>query len=195
MEKMPKNEDSIFSKESDWHNNACLNFSSDMSFGYIDGYKLAADLLISNVIETANNQDTLVYPIIFLYRQHIELLLKNIILHGRILQEETPNFPTHHNLMNLWNTVKGIINFALKKNNTKEIIQITNLLVEFSEIDPQSMAFRYPMDQKGNIHNPTMKYVNLRKFGEKMIIVSDFLCGVDAELEQNCANINEYRPQ
>lgn len=58
----------LFKSDSDWHNNACLNFQYDMSHGYINGYKLAADSLVVKVNETGRDQDYLVYPIVFLYK-------------------------------------------------------------------------------------------------------------------------------
>lgn len=185
------NIDSIFSREDDWHNNACLNFSPDMSQGYISGYKVAADKLIADVDENASNQDTLVYPIIFLYRQHIELSLKRIIKNGRFLQGENPSFPIHHDIKDLWDLVKGIIKFVWKNNKTKEIAKITDIIIEFHSVDPDSMSFRYPVDLVGKAYNPEMRYVNLRKFGEIMNFVSQFLCGIDAEIEQHCSYINE----
>ena len=68
----------LFSPDTDWKNNACLNWCHDPMHLYISGYKDAADILANRVIESGNNQDSLVYPIAFLYRQYIELQLKNI---------------------------------------------------------------------------------------------------------------------
>ncbi|MCI5221569.1 MAG: hypothetical protein D3924_02515 [Candidatus Electrothrix sp. AR4] len=69
----------------DWEMNACLNFSHDMSYGYIEGYLRAADRLVKHVFDTSKDQDVLVYPIAFMFRQHIELRLKSIIDIGRKL--------------------------------------------------------------------------------------------------------------
>ncbi len=46
----------------------------------MEGYRRGARLLVEHVDEHARDQDFLVYPIMFLYRHHIELALKNIIL-------------------------------------------------------------------------------------------------------------------
>lgn len=65
----------------DWHNNACLNATWGVDqAAYLEGYRCGARLLVEHVTEHARDQDFLVYPIIFLYRHHVELALKNIIL-------------------------------------------------------------------------------------------------------------------
>lgn len=86
----------LFQSDNDWKNNACLNFTSDPTHGYIEGYKRAADLLVAHVMEKGKDQDYLVYPITFLYRQHLELRIKEIIADGRNLLDEGSGHPTHH---------------------------------------------------------------------------------------------------
>ena len=68
--------------------NACLNFTHDQLELYVSGYKHAAEILNRHVLENrVIGFDTLVYPIIFLYRQYIELQLKSLIKYGGILLE------------------------------------------------------------------------------------------------------------
>ncbi len=50
------------------------NSGTDMIwYGYIEGYKTAADYLVDLHFE-----DTMVFPAVFCYRQYVELVLKNI---------------------------------------------------------------------------------------------------------------------
>jgi hypothetical protein len=94
----PKKGDVLFDSADDWYHNACINlrfFNWDV---YASGYKHAGDLLVQHVIDTRNHRDTLVFPIVFNYRQYIELRLKELILIGRILSDESPEFPPTHNL-------------------------------------------------------------------------------------------------
>jgi hypothetical protein len=75
----PQKYDKLFKGDADWWHNACLNFSLDMGIGYVYGYKKAADILVEYIKDTKTNQDYLVYPIVFLYRHHLELIIKEII--------------------------------------------------------------------------------------------------------------------
>lgn len=118
--------ESLFKPGPDLHNNACLNFMQDMSVGYIDGYKMAADELAKKIHETGVNQDYLVYPIVFLYRQHLELILKSVIKSARqLLRTEEQGHPTHHKLKDLWPLAKEL----RKKYGMKNTHQNFNLLI------------------------------------------------------------------
>jgi hypothetical protein len=73
----PKKGNQLFKSDADWINNACLNFKEDQLNLYAIGYKRAAELLLEHVKNSGRDQDTLVYPIIFLYRHYLELRLKS----------------------------------------------------------------------------------------------------------------------
>src|SRR4030042_2814002 len=90
---LPSAEDKLFTTAEDWWNNACLNFIHNGWSIYAIGYKDAADILVSHIEEKRRYQDTLVYPIVFLYRQYLELALKDIIRKGQRLQEISDPFP------------------------------------------------------------------------------------------------------
>jgi hypothetical protein len=74
----PRKSDVLFGLGTDWQANACVNGIDD-SMAYQDGYRRAARHLAEYVCETERGQDYLVYPIVYLYRHHIELTLKSII--------------------------------------------------------------------------------------------------------------------
>ena len=66
-----------------------------------DGYKRAADIAVAHCAEHPVDRDFLVYPIIFNYRQFIELSLKyQLATHGRPVEIEA-NWNTHK-LEDLW---------------------------------------------------------------------------------------------
>ena len=85
---VPRKSDQLFRSDlRDWMNNACLNvMGSGDAYAYKAGYRRGAEVLIGYVGEIARDQDFLVYPIIFLYRHHIELMLKGDFLFSSRLQ-------------------------------------------------------------------------------------------------------------
>ena len=99
----------IFSSDGDWRCNACLNWFHDSLELYAYGYKDAADTLVAKVMMTGRHQDYLVFPICFLYRQYIELRLKEIIRSGRSLLDDLEAFPKHHKILNLWDCMVVIL--------------------------------------------------------------------------------------
>ena len=174
---------SLFSGDQDWKANACLNWSLDSMGLYIEGYREAADKLVHDVVETGTNQDTLVFPISFLYRQYIELQLKHIIRESRIFLEEGASFPEHHRINDLWNTANSLMAKIIKEHDqsistyiTKEDIESIKIIItEFVKVDPESFSFRYPNDKKGNRNLAGIEYINLRKLHDQMEILKEKL--------------------
>jgi hypothetical protein len=57
----------------------------------VQGFRLAADLAVEHVVTTGNDQDSLVYPVVFGYRQYLELRLKGLLRDAsRLLDEQEP---------------------------------------------------------------------------------------------------------
>lgn len=174
---------SLFSGDKDWKANACLNWSHDTIGLYIEGYREAADKLVHNVIESGTNQDILVFPISFLYRQYIELQLKHIIRESRVFLEEGATFPEHHRIGDLWNTANSLMARIIKKHDqsikdyiTESDVQaIKTIITEFVKIDPDSFTFRYPKDKKGKNNLDGIQYINLRKLHDQMGVLKEKL--------------------
>ena len=142
----------IFCADDDWQANACLNWVHDPIEIFAIGYKEAGDKLVEYVIDKSRDQDILVYPILFLYRQYIELRLKEIIREGRKLLEEGSTFPKHHKILDLWNTAKTLAIKAFENESEPlDLIHAEHVIVEFSKIDPDSFSFRYPESKEGEI--------------------------------------------
>lgn len=156
--------------------NACLNFSSDMSCGYIEGYLRAADRLVEHVDETDRDQDFFVYPIAFMYRQHIELQVKKIIDTGRKLLTADGGHPKHHKLHDLWPLAKGILRQIWpNESDPPEFKSVDNFINQFSRIDPDSTAFRYPKQKTGKPSLTGIQHINLQRLAESVHSFSEFL--------------------
>jgi len=176
----------LFTAYDDWQMNACFNFLNDMSYGYIEGYLRAADRLVEHVAEKACDQDTLVYPIAFLYRQHIELQLKEIIDNGRqLLTENESDFPKHHKLHDLWPEAKGIIRKTWSgKPDPDSFKRIDHFIEQFKAVDQDSTAFRYPKQKSGETSLRDVQYINLRNLAECVHSFSGFLSGAATALSE-----------
>ena len=167
----------FFCSADDWQNNACLNWGSDPLEFYAIGYKEAADALVQHVIDTNRYQDVLVYPICFLYRQYLELRLKEIIREGNALLDENASFPTHHRLHELWPLVKGIVRRVWKTKKPSGFEFIEHAVTEFSKLDPESFSFRYPTDKEGRKVLLEIKHINIRHLSEQLAQVAEILDG------------------
>ncbi|MCP4501736.1 MAG: hypothetical protein GY822_17385 [Deltaproteobacteria bacterium] len=174
---------SLFSGDKDWKANACLNWSLDSMGLYIEGYREAADKLVHDVVASGTNQDILVFPISFLYRQYIELQLKHIIRESRIFLGEGSGFPEHHKINDLWDTANSLMAKIIKDHDqtikdyiTKDDVKaIKTIITEFVKVDPDSFSFRYPKDKKGNKNLDGIEYINLRKLHDQVEILKEKL--------------------
>ncbi len=180
----PSKEDRLFTSTSeDWSNNACLNYSRDGWSLYAIGYKEAADLLVANIENGRRMQDTLVYPILFLYRQYLELALKELIRDARILQDIDEPFPKTHRIDELWKICQTLLQQVSSDEPIDCLTEIGRLIGEFSGVDPTSMAFRYPEDKEGNPSLAGIGNINLRNVREVVAKISVILDGAGAQID------------
>lgn len=181
---LPSSDDKLFDTAEDWWNNACLNYIHDGWSLYAIGYKEAADILVAHIVENQRYQDTLVYPILFLYRQYLELAIKNLIRNGRKLQDINEAVPTGHKIHDLWNTCEKLLNVISPDDSVEEIKQINRLISEFCSVDPTSTAFRYPEDKEGKPSLPGMTHINIRNVCDVINKISAILNGADAQISE-----------
>lgn len=179
---LPSPEDNLFSSQEDWWNNACLNWCHDGWGLYASGYKEAADLLVQRVEEHNVSQDSLVYPVLFLYRQYLELEIKDILRQSRRLQDIAGDLPKHHHIGNLWGECHKRLSEISPGDSVTELKEITRLIGEFSAVDPISTAFRYPQDKDGNPSLPGIRHINLRNVREVIGKISIILMGANAQV-------------
>jgi hypothetical protein len=166
----------LFTSDSVDENNARINQSAVYGLDLFAGsYKTAADTLVNSVLEHSADHDTLVYPIVFLYRHYLELRLKEIIREGSLLLYEERDFPKIHDLGELWLPVKSIIERVWAhedSDDSSDLGLVDDVLTEFVAIDPKSMSFRYPGLLAG------VEQINLRHLSQTMERVFFLLDGV-----------------
>ncbi|MGH3023349.1 MAG: hypothetical protein ACRDNI_06810 [Gaiellaceae bacterium] len=179
----PRKGDDPFALDADWSSNACLNFMNDEPwFGYVRGYKLAGDLAVDHVERKRYDSDTLVYPILFNYRQYLELVLKSLIRDARLLLDERGGAPDGHNLMHLWNTAQPLL-LRIEPKSRNDLDNVGSCLAHFARLDPNSEAFRYPVDLDGNPSLPEdLFHINLSKVRNVIANLDGFFYAADTHI-------------
>jgi hypothetical protein len=161
----PRAGDVLFSDNGDW-SSACVGWTRDQWFGYVEGYKRAADLLVQHVGDTQRDQDFLVYPIVFLYRQAVEVSLKHLIWVGNQLQNKPPEVPKHHRLVPLWGVCRPIIEEVWPRGPKQDLDAVAEVLDQFEARDPVSTVFRYPITKEGRVSLSSRERIDIRNFAE-----------------------------
>src|SRR5438046_1459252 len=86
---VPRKEDVLFRTNSEFSEaNTRVPDSGDSGYAYARGYRIAARELALQALKMEWEQDFLVFPIAFLYRHHIELTLKRVIILGAFLADQ-----------------------------------------------------------------------------------------------------------
>jgi len=209
---VPKKGDRLFRGDlRDWMNNACLNVMGNGDpYAYKAGYRRGAEILIDYVCQNGRDQDFLVYPIIFLYRHHLELMLKRVIrcvpylIDARLTNEQKQHLEKHR-LDLLWKDLKKLLPAVCKAAGWEEELDarliegIDSYIRQLSKLDADSFSFRYSHSKKGQPSLPrNLKNINLRHFGDLMGRLANWLYGMDeavscmveskAEMETELAN-------
>ena len=139
-------------------------YGDDLSWErYTDSYKNVADRLVKWYGEE-HREDSLVYPIMFLYRHYLELQLKSLLRKLFLFHGLQCSYPQTHKLDDLWCTVRQLME-EICPQDTEDNKHIEARIKEFSQIDPDSESFRYPDRKRNprfeNVPKQDRDYINL----------------------------------
>ncbi len=174
----------LFIQGEDWHNNAMLGWTHFPWDIYAAGCKDAADALIWALSERKASLDSLIYPLVFLYRQGLELQLKLILPLARRLAGKEAVVDHQHGLMPLWSELRQHLEQLKPHEDDKELPAIEDFIRQLDTVDPGSFAFRYPTTKRGEVSLPELRHVNVRHLSEIMDTVFMLLGGIYSWLEE-----------
>ena len=130
-------------------------------------------------MENDRHLDLVVFPTVFLYRQYIELRLKQLLIEGNRLLNRSFALPKHHRLDTLWHECKSLLKQIEPKVTDQEIAGLEACIIEFHTTDPLSTAFRYHVDTKDNPSlPPELRYINIPNLAKVMAKIDSFLDAV-----------------
>ncbi len=143
----------VFIDTGDYHKLGHIGWggTNQQFFMYIEGYKSAGDSLVDSAILSKDISilDTFVYPALFLYRQFLELQLKEVfLLYTEGSQDTKGEFlkETGHNLNKMWLKIKPLV-ATCAKGDTENLLlnRIEKMIEEYAQFDKSSFTFRYPI--------------------------------------------------
>lgn len=118
---------------------------------YLVGFQRAADMIVDAAKTDEGNPDDLFFPVAYLYRHHLELMLKELVRLGLRLGsiEGCENILGQHNLEQLWNRAKQLIKEVWSDSPHDDLRAVEQVILEFHKLDPTGQAFRYARDRHG----------------------------------------------
>jgi hypothetical protein len=147
------------------------------------GYKEGADILVQSAIERGSQRDFFVYPIVFCYRQYLELTLKWMIwTYGPAVGVDA-NCKAH-DLKLLWREFEKVRSRSgADEGDEGANDAVAECVREFSEIDDGSFNFRYSMKQDGTPIVLTRDRIDLVRLRDVMDGIDGYFKGCDGFLD------------
>lgn len=161
-----------------WVFNACMDPAPTMS-RYARAYREGAELMLRPLADSGGedrgHNDLVVYPVVFCWRQFIELMLKDTLMMMRALSGKKGSASLHrHDLMPLWNELK--VHLPDLGAPPEEVVIVEKTIARLADLDPDSFAFRYPKDKKGGSTQADVPVrINLRFLHEAMQNIANWL--------------------
>jgi hypothetical protein len=149
-------------------------FGTDFS-RYAIGYKDAADALIEHTQEINSGADLQFYPIAFLYRQYLELRLKQLLISGGHVVYNKSKLTLGHDLKRPWAEVRKILESVWPDTYADEMDTLGKCIEELCQLDAKSISFRYPVDTDGQPTQLGLDRVDLVNLKGVMDRISSFL--------------------
>lgn len=183
----PRDGDHVFlSGDADWSMNACVNWGGGWTL-YAIGYRKAGDALVERVAQDRSEADALVYPIVFCYRQYLELMLKDTLMEARRYYGIDEPFDPEHSLLHHWTPLRALLEKRWPE-HPEPLDAVGENLGQFDGVDKGSFAFRYSTTTSGQPSLPNeMERINLRNLSEVVARLGTFLeacsTGLSAERE------------
>jgi hypothetical protein len=172
----PKPGEKLFRTESEHSQfSACIDCYHRSLQDMAADYKEGADALARAAANGDAYLDRLISPIVFLYRQYLELAVKGIIATARCLEGERPGYPITHNLHQLWHEAARLMRKHYGDEAPPEMDYIQPCIDDFNKHDPDSFAFRYPTDKKGRASLRGITNIDLQNLHDTMQRLSSFL--------------------
>jgi hypothetical protein len=185
--------DRLFNSGGPWQFNAKMDWTFLREIRYVQGFKRAAEVLGEHVAAHRSDITDLTMPILFCYRQWIELYLKDFLVIGMRLRGEEVTRPTGHNLRALWGDARPIIEEVWPEDDHPEQLdRLEARLHELADLDgPSGTGFRYALGRTGESSLPDDVSINLQNVAHVMAKVAWVLDGAAELLAEELARHRE----
>jgi len=167
--------------------NVHLDWSGVQDSSFIaEGFRDSARLILVHYEEDARHPDRFFFSVAYLYRHSVEIMLKEIIVDGRNLNNEPlrkedkdgKDVTDFHNLHKLWNEALRLLEIIYAGADKAPLDEAWAILKELHDADPNGVGFRYKKNMKGEVNLENIPRVfSLTTFVSQLETLYDFLDG------------------
>ena len=186
---------SPFGTGSNWNLNACVGTNGG-PYNYADyasGYLGVANSTAKRLIESKGLEDVFldiaIYPLLYLYRQGLELIMKHFIYD----RHNPPKNEVEHDLKKLWGKSKIEMEYILEpilgKEKLREALEkLAIFILSMHELDPRGQVMRFPEDPFGNLFLQDYSIINIEPIytgGKEVEMIFDYFRNAIAEVGED----------
>ena len=168
------------------------NYGKDFYGPMVKGYIESAEYFADKIVKKPEFKDKYFLPMCYLFRNGLELELKQIWFEECGYGFRTRCEKLHgckHSFKKLWNLIQNDLATHTEHENDKSVIGYAEEYIkQFHSLDCSSSVFRYPVDKNVKYHFKRDKYLDSRNMGECFTELSEFLQAVDAMMNDH----NQY---
>ncbi|MBU3135580.1 hypothetical protein KPL39_04790 [Clostridium gasigenes] len=156
----------------------------------VTSYKNCADMLYGFMKKDNYNKANLFMPFCYLYRNSIELVMKQILFEESSYNSQKSLkliSENKHKLYAIWKLIKNDIRIHANVNENDVILKnAEEYIVKLNEIDGKSDKFRYPIDKHLNVHFKSVRVFDVENVRDFFEDIFTFLsCVVSMMSSQN----------
>jgi len=180
---VPQESDRLFNQDATCiGDSARLNYGVSPAYLYATGYREAARIVAKYACESRNDKDVLVFPVAYLYRHHVELVLKDLKSTALYLTDRTQSDRPNHELMPLWNDLRPLLQ-EVEAFPKEELDGVTAYVQQLHEIDPKGEAFKFSTTKNGKPLLADKTQIHIRTLAEAMEKLASYLDFIGSRLE------------
>jgi hypothetical protein len=184
LPRYPKRRDRLFPPVENWAVEIPATPEGRAEFMII-GYKRAADELVEKALSDPALELVLVYPIVYCYRQFIELFFKyHLRKFGDRAGLSSKKLLKTHDLRDLLRKFLMLDKDKITNAFTQsDMCYFMRLILEFHKIDPKSFVFRFPDGEEGRSEFMSTKRIDLENLKDVMAGIATLFISADGELD------------
>lgn len=165
------------------------DYKKDFYGPMVKGYSETADYLGDLIINDDKVKKIYFYPMCYLYRNALELELKQIWFEECAFdfgEKCKKLLKSKHSFEKLWNMINSdLIQHSQGEGDKSVISYAEQYISQINSLDSSSSVFRYPIDKYGRYHFKKNKYVDAKNVCEFFKELSEFLQCVDLMMNEH----------
>lgn len=172
------------------HMNACMRYRHPQAAmeACCVGFRRQVEIGLAHIFTNERDLDTLIFPLLFTWRQYVELRLKLACLTMANLEDEIGQIHKTHDLRWLWARAKRQLLALFPDEPTDGFDQLEAHVDDLAKVDSGSYAFRYAVAVDGNFalpgHVAHIGYVELAATIEASChLLEGIACHLDSALD------------